>query len=44
MKDDLNDEVFNRTSEIIILFHGLLNWDGVLKSGDKLEGDHVKHF
>jgi hypothetical protein len=44
MKDDLNDEVFNGSPKTLIPFDGVLNWDGVLESGDKLEGDHVTHF
>ncbi len=35
IKDDMNVEVFNRTPKITILSNGVLNWDGVLKSGDK---------
>jgi len=38
MKDDLHVEVFNGTPKNLILFGGVLNWDGVLKLGDKLEG------
>jgi hypothetical protein len=38
MKDDLNDEVFNGTAKTLIPFNGVLNWDGVSKSNDKLEG------
>jgi hypothetical protein len=44
MKDNLNDEVFNGTPKILIPFNGVLNWDGVSKSNDKLEGDHATHF
>jgi hypothetical protein len=44
MKDDLNDDVLNGTPKTLILFNGVLNWDGVLKSGGKLKGDHVTHF
>jgi hypothetical protein len=32
MKDDVNNEVFNETYQILILFNGVLNWDEVLKS------------
>jgi len=38
MKDDLHVEVFNGTPKTLILFSGVLNWGGVLKSGDTLEG------
>jgi hypothetical protein len=44
MKDDLNDGVPNRTPKILIPFDVVVNWDGVLKLGGKLEGDHVTHF
>jgi hypothetical protein len=44
MKDDLNDEVFNGTPKTLIPFNGVLNWDEVSKSNDKLEGDHATHF
>ncbi len=44
MKDDLNDEVFNGTPETLIPFNGVLNWDGVSKSGNKPEGDHATCF
>jgi hypothetical protein len=37
MKDDLNDEMPNGTLSILIILYGVLNWDGVLKSGDMLE-------
>jgi hypothetical protein len=35
MKDDLNDEILNGNPKILILSDGVLNWDGVLKSGGK---------
>jgi hypothetical protein len=38
MKDDVKDEVPNGTPKIIIHF------DGVLKFGGRLEGDHAMHF
>jgi hypothetical protein len=44
MKDDVNDEIFNGTPQTLILFDGVLNWDGVSKSSDRLERDHVTHF
>jgi hypothetical protein len=44
MKDDLNDEVLNGTPKTVIIFNGVLNWDGVSKSNNKPKGDHVTHF
>ncbi len=44
MKDDLNDEVPNGTSKILIMFNGVLNQDGVLKLNNKPKGDYVTHF
>ncbi len=44
MKNDMNDKVFNGTPKTLIHFDKVVNWDGVLKSGGKLEGDHVTHF
>ncbi len=44
MKDDVNNEVSNVTLKILIPFDGVVNWDGLLKLGDMLEGDHVTHF
>jgi hypothetical protein len=41
MKDDLNNEVPNGTHKILIHFHGVLNWDGVLNLGSKSERDHA---
>ncbi len=38
MKNDLNDEVPNKTPETLIFVYGVLNWDGVLKLSDRLEG------
>jgi hypothetical protein len=38
MKDDLNDDVPNGICKILIPFDGVLNWDGVLKLSNKLEG------
>jgi hypothetical protein len=40
----LNDEMFNGTTDILIPFDGVLNWDGVSKSGNKPTKDHVTHF
>jgi hypothetical protein len=44
MKDDLNDEVLNGIPKILIPSNGVVNWDGVLKSGDRLESDHTTHL
>jgi hypothetical protein len=44
MKDDLNDEVPNGASKTLILFNGVLNWDGVLKLGDRPRGAHATHL
>jgi hypothetical protein len=39
MKDDVKDEVPNGTSKTLIPFDGVVNWDGVLKFGGRLESD-----
>jgi hypothetical protein len=44
MKDDVNDEMPNGSPKFLFFFYEVVNWDGVLKSGNKLEGDHVAHF
>jgi len=44
MKDDVNDEVPNGTLSTLILSNGVVNWDGVLKSGNKLKHDHATHL
>jgi hypothetical protein len=44
MKDDLNDDVSNRTPKTLVLSNGVLNWDEVSKLKGKLEGDHTTHF
>jgi hypothetical protein len=44
MKDDVNNDVTNVTPKILIPFDGVVNWDGLLKLNDMLEGDHVTHF
>jgi len=44
MDDDLNDEVLNETPKIVIPSDGVLNYNGVSKSNDKLKGDHATHF
>jgi len=44
MKDDVKDEVPNGTPKILIHFDGVVKWDGLLKFGGRLEGDHATHF
>jgi hypothetical protein len=44
MKNDVNNEVPNVAPKTLILFNGVVNWDGLLKLGSKLEGDHVTHL
>jgi hypothetical protein len=40
----VNDEVPNGTPKTMIPSNGVVNWDEVLKWGDKLEGGHVTHY
>ncbi len=40
----MNDEVLNGTPNTLILFNGVLNWDGATKSNDKPKGDHATNF
>jgi hypothetical protein len=44
MKDDVKVTVLSGTPKILILLDGVVNWDGVLKSGGRLEGDHATHL
>ncbi len=44
MKDDVKIKVPNRTPRTLIPLDEVVNWDGVLKSSGKLEGDHVTHL
>ncbi len=44
MKGDVNDEVPNGTPKSMIPYDEIVNWDGVLKSSDMLEGDHATHL
>jgi len=44
MKDDVKVKVPNGTPKILITLDGFLNWDGVLKSGGRPEGDHATHL
>jgi hypothetical protein len=38
MKDDLNDELPNGTPKILILFNGVLNWNGCQRWAASLRG------
>jgi len=44
MKDDVNEEVPNGTPKTLIPSNEMVNWDGVSKLNDKLQGDHVTHL
>jgi hypothetical protein len=44
MNDDGNDEVSNGTPKTLIPFDGVVNWDRVLRSGEKPKGDHATHL
>jgi hypothetical protein len=44
MKDDMNDKMPNGTPKTLIPSNGVVNWDGALKSNDRLKGDHVTHL
>jgi hypothetical protein len=44
MKDNVKVKVRNETPKILIPLDGVVNWDGVLKFGGRLEGDDVTHF
>lgn len=44
MKDDVNDEVSNGTPNTLIPSDGMVNWDEVLKSGNRLKGDHATNL
>jgi hypothetical protein len=44
MKDDVKVKVPNRNPKTLILLNGVVNWDGVLKSSGKLEGDMQRIF
>jgi len=37
-------KVPNETPKNLIPFDGVANWDGVLKSINRLKGDHVMHI
>ncbi len=44
MKDGVKIKVPNGTPKILIPLDGVVNWDGVLKSSGRLEGDHATHL
>jgi hypothetical protein len=44
MKDDVKFKVLNGISKSLIPSEGMVNWDGVLKFGDKPKGDHAMHL
>jgi hypothetical protein len=37
-------KVPNGIPKTLIPSNGVVNWDGVLKSGGRLKGDHATHF
>ncbi len=44
MKDDVKVMVLSGTPKILIPLDGVVNWDGVLKSSGRSEGDHARHL
>jgi hypothetical protein len=44
MEDDVKIKLPNKTPKTLIPLDGLENWDGVLKSGGRLKGDHASNF
>ncbi len=44
MQNDVNEEVPNGIPKILIPSNGVVNWDGVLKLGSKLKGNHATHL
>jgi hypothetical protein len=44
MKDDVNNGVPNGNLKILIPSNEVVNWDGVLKSNNRLEGDYATHL
>jgi hypothetical protein len=44
MKDVMNHKMFNGTPKTMVPSNGVVNWDGVLKLGGRVEGDHVEEF
>ncbi len=44
MKDDMKVKMPNGTPKTLIPSNGVVNWEGVLKYGGRLEGDYATHF
>jgi hypothetical protein len=44
MKNNVKITMPNGTPKTLIPLDGVVNWNGVLKSGGMLEGDHVTHL
>jgi hypothetical protein len=44
MKYDVKVKVPNKTLKNLIPLDGVVNWDGMFKSGGRLKGDHATHF
>jgi hypothetical protein len=44
VKDDMNDEMPNETPKTLIPYDGEVNWDVMLKSNNRLKGDHATHL
>jgi hypothetical protein len=44
MKDDVKITMLSETSRILIPLDGVVNYDGVLKSGGKPKGDDAMHL
>ncbi len=44
MKDDVKVKVPNETFKTLIPLDGVVNWDGVLESSDKLKAEHGTHL
>ncbi len=44
MKDYVNDGVPDGNPKVLIPSNGVVNWDGVLKLGDRPKVDHITHL
>jgi len=44
MKDDMKVKMPNGTPKTLIPSNGVVNWEGVLKYGGRLEGDYATPF
>jgi hypothetical protein len=44
MKDDVKITMFNKTPRILAPSNKVVNWDGVLMSSGRPEGDHAMHL